>query len=57
MIQDGSIGRGVRLTTRLVVSIIERDISSPQNGNFENRPRRKDERSPAKVDAKLITIP
>src|ERR1019366_1594077 len=30
MIQDGSIGRGVRLTTRLVVSISERDITAPR---------------------------
>ena len=34
MIQDGSIGRGVRLTARLVVSISEGDITNP-SGNFE----------------------
>jgi hypothetical protein len=30
MIQDGSIGFGVRFTTRLVVSISARDIANPR---------------------------
>jgi hypothetical protein len=47
MIQDGSIGRGVRLTARLVVSINPWDIASLSHTNskidlFFNGMRRKD---------------
>src|SRR5258707_8295600 len=37
MIQDGSIGRGVRLTTRLAVSMSVRDIKNPGTAALKNR--------------------